>query len=151
HAWGDLMIKRLGLLTLLLAPVSASVAQTPAEIKGFGGLVHALAVSPDGTLLATGDFNFEVKVWDLKSGKLLHTLKGHTGPIHAVTSNKDSTLLASAGNDMIIRLWNAKEGKPVREMKGHGDLVHALAFSPDGSLLASAAGDKDKTVRLWNP
>ena len=39
--------------------------------------VDSIAASPDGTLIATGEFDTNVKIWDAANGKLLRTLFGH--------------------------------------------------------------------------
>ena len=73
----------------------AAFAQTPTELKGHGGLVHNVAFSPDGKILATASFDNTIKLWDFASGKELLTLKGHTAPVYCVAFNNDGTILAS--------------------------------------------------------
>lgn len=146
-------------LVLSSSLVLAQNQPPPREIKdkekAHTALVHSLALSPDGKLLASAGFDDVVKVWEFPSGKLLRELKakdgkdGHTAPVYCVAFNKDGTLLASSSHDKTIRLWNPADGKAIREIKGHGGLVDSITFSPDGKLLASAS--EDKTVRLWNP
>src|SRR3712207_4503941 len=106
------------LFTLLAAFPAA--AQTSKEYKGHGALVFSVAVSPDGSTLATASFDNTIKLWDLKSGKEKSTLKGHTSPVYSVVFSPDGNLLASGGADNTIRVWD-KEGKFLRELKGHAD------------------------------
>jgi len=50
------------------------------------GIVHAVAISPDGQTLATageGD-NFKLKLWHLPDGKLIRTYDSSAGFIHSV-------------------------------------------------------------------
>lgn len=141
---------RITVIAAILASTAMVFAQTASEFKGHTALVFSIAVSPDGKTLATGSYDNEIRIWDLSSGKVLHTLK-HGAQVYSVAFNHDGSLLASSGNDMLIKLWNPKDAKMVRELKGHTDLVGAVAFSPDGKFLASGAADKDKSVRLWNP
>lgn len=134
---------------LCLASCLPAAAQTTTEFKGHTGLVFDVAVSPDGSTLATASFDNTIKLWDIKTAKEKTTLKGHTAPVYSVAFSPDGSLIASSGADNTIRVWD-KEGKFLREMKGHSDLVQAVAFAPDNSTLASAGGTKDKSVRLWN-
>jgi WD40 repeat protein len=48
-------------------------------LKGHYWVVHGLAFSPDGKTLATGSWDFNVKLWDVATGRELHPFDGHTG------------------------------------------------------------------------
>jgi WD40 repeat protein len=88
-----------------------------------------------------------VKVWEVASGRCLHTLEGHTGQVRAVAFSPDGSRLAAARNDPAVMVWDVVTGRPTLRLRGHVQGVYALAFSPDGRLLVSASGDG--TVRLW--
>ena len=138
----------LGIATFACLCATFVWAQTPSEFKGHDGLIQSVAVSNDGSTMATASVDGTVKIWDFAKGKEKFVLKGHIGTVNSVAFNKDASILASAGADKMIRLWNPKDGKMAKELKGHTDGVIAVVFSPDGSLLASAGSDK--TVRLWD-
>src|SRR5262245_29531529 len=142
------MKKLVALSLLFVAGVTFVLAQTPNEFKGHTSYVYAVALSPDGTTLATASFDNTVKLWDYKTGKEKATLKGHTAQVYSVAFSHDGNTIATGSMDKTIRLYD-KEGKFVRELKGHTEVVDSLAFNNDSKLLASASGDK--TVRLWNP
>ena len=118
------------LTSCLAAPCLTATAQTTTEYKGHTGLVFDVAVSPDGSTLATASFDNTIKLWDIKTGKEKATLKGHTQPVYCVAFSPDGNLIASSGADNTIKIWD-KEGKMLRELKGHSDLVQAVAFAPD--------------------
>jgi WD40 repeat protein len=75
------------------------------ELRRFnhGGLTEA-ALSPDGLRCATAA-GHEVKVWDVESGRLLHTLEGHVDTVLGVAFSPDGTRLLSCDAVACIRLW----------------------------------------------
>src|SRR5689334_1715478 len=113
----------LSALVVLLAWFGVTSAQAPAELKGHTALVYSVAFSPDGKLLASGDFEKIIKLWDFASGKELRELKGHTGPVYCVAFTPDGKTLASSSHDQTIRLWDVADGKMIRELKGHTGIV----------------------------
>ena len=123
------------------------------ELFRFGGQgttvgVYALAVSPDGIQLATGEFDATVKLWDAATGKLLLTLFGHGSQVVGVAYSSDGRYLASASEDGAIKLWDALTGRELLTLSGHTSGVMGVAFSPDGGHLYSAS--RDGTARIWD-
>src|SRR5262245_108612 len=116
-------------------PTARVVAQ-PAPTKAHTALVHCVAVSPDGKLLATAGFDNTAKIWEINPAGTLKekkVLTGHTGPVYAVAFHpKDNKLIATASQDKTGRIWDLAEGKMKVELKGHTDIVDTIAFSPDG-------------------
>src|ERR1043165_6504216 len=129
--FGSMKRHMMGILFFAAACGSFAWTQTgPSEFKGHDGLVHAVAFSNDGKVLATASFDSTVKLWDFATGKESQVLKGHTKGVNAVAFNKDGSLVATGSADNSIRLWNPKDGKLVKELaKAHGDSVLAVTFS----------------------
>lgn len=68
-----------------------------------------MAVSPDGTKLASASADFTVKLWNIETGDVLHTFTGHLGEVRSVTFRPNENLLASGGDDLEIKLWQLTE------------------------------------------
>ncbi|HEX3526887.1 MAG TPA: pentapeptide repeat-containing protein [Thermoanaerobaculia bacterium] len=112
---------------------------------------HAIAWSPDGDLLATGEGRL-VRLWEVATGRELRRLTGHEGTVSAVAWSPDGRLLASASHDRTVRLWEPATGRERARLWGHTSWVSSVAFQPAaglaGGLLASAS--YDRTARLWD-
>jgi WD40 repeat protein len=142
-------------------------------LRGHQGLVNSLSFSPDGKLLASagghddrgneGLVRFaELLLWDVETGKQLHSLSEKQGEFSCAVFSPDGKTLA-ASNGLFdpedagrppaayptLRLWAMSPAGPrlrtvlATSTEGYG----ALAFAPDGKTLASAASG---SVQLWN-
>ena len=112
------------------------------------GSVRSVIFSPDGKLLATGDSDGVVRLWEARSGREILTCKGHTNVVESVAFSPDGEILASGSYDKIIKLWDVQTGECLKVLQGHTESVMSVTFNPDGNILAS--GSFDRTVRLWD-
>ncbi|MFC2094920.1 WD40 repeat domain-containing protein [Candidatus Bipolaricaulota bacterium] len=111
------------------------------------GFAAGLALSPDGTQLATVGSDSVLKVWDIATGDLARNLS--PAGTHAVDFSPDGSAIASGDRYGMLRVWDLESGELVHEMSNEGGMF-SVAFSPDGSLLASAHGLPDFAVRVWS-
>jgi len=121
--------------------------------KGTDDYIMALALSPDGKLLASGEgfSDSTIRLWDVASGRELGRLEGHRAGIHQLIFWPDGKTLGSASLDQTIRLWDVSDpanGHAIRILRGHRGWVRVLAVLPDTTTLVS--GSDDGTVCLWN-
>jgi WD40 repeat protein len=134
--------------------------------------VLSVALSRDGSRLAAGTADHDIKLWNLGAmptppGGRPSSMKGgvgmppapatstipiiftgHQGAVNSVAFSPDGRTLASASQDRTIKLWAVDTRQLKATLQGHGDAVLAVAFSPDGKTLASAGADQ--TVRIWD-
>ena len=109
---------------------------------------RSLCLSPDGVILAAGNVDGTVSLWEAATGKNCFTLSAGTEMILAVVFSSDGAKLACASTDSRIRVWDLATHRLMATLEGHRGAVTALAFSPSGRFLAS--GGEDQTVRLWD-
>ena len=68
--------------------------------------------SPDGRALTSVSWDDTIRLWDVSTGRLLHTLTGYTGRVYSVAFSPDGRTLASGGDsgqdDNYIYLWDVE-------------------------------------------
>jgi WD40 repeat protein len=115
---------------------------------------RAVALAPEGHVVAIAACREEnqvfvdgvVHLYEVASGRHLHTLKGHETPAIALAFSPNGATLASGGWDKSVRLWDPARGEATQRL-ACPDEVWSVAFSPDGKSLA--AGGQDGLLRLW--
>ncbi|TKA50686.1 hypothetical protein B0A49_10661 [Cryomyces minteri] len=126
-------------------------------------------------LLISGGADAVIMVWDIDTGRKLHTLKGHTRGIQDLAldplsypdygSSPKALIVFSAGSDREIRRWSiaadsAQEiGEPIQERPGppepivqHETSVYKLYFDTDADLWTASADNTAKHLvrdRAW--
>lgn len=132
---------------LLLFALCGALAPAIAQLRGHGGPVRAVAVSPDGSHAITGSFDATAILWSLSSATAERVLRFHDSAVNAVAFIDDGRI-ATGGEDASIAVWKTGAAKPELIFKGHTAPIVALAVSPDRRSLASASWDG--TARLWS-
>ncbi|KAI0446385.1 vegetative incompatibility protein HET-E-1 [Xylaria telfairii] len=117
-------------------------------LEGHNHWVHFVAISPDGSWLASGSNDKTIKMWDVLGGICTQTFEGHEGGVNSIAISPDSRWLASGSEDKTIKIWDVAKGVCTQMFEGHKGGVDSIAISPDGSWLAS--GSRDKTVKIWD-
>jgi WD40 repeat protein len=106
------------------------------------------AFSPDGRLLAVGNYMNDVVVWDTRSPERpLISFASHGEAPKALAFSPDGQTLATGGDDGLVRLWNVRTWRLTLTLSGHQGAVLSIQFSPDGARLYTS--DVNGTVRIW--
>jgi WD40 repeat protein len=116
-------------------------------LTGHTGTVNAIAISPDGTKLASGSSDSTVKTWNLATFLPLRTLAGHVGSILSVNFSPDGLTLADAGSDSKSLLWRIEDGAKLQTFT-HTESVQTAVISRDGKQVAT--GSTDRHLKIWN-
>jgi WD40 repeat protein len=131
------------LRTLLVTKSPYPLHSNDAESSG----IRALALAPDGKILAAAGADGTVRTWDLASGKALKVLPGHE-PATGAAFSPDGKTLATCGYDQVVRLWDPVQGTSLHTFPGHEGLVFKVAVSPRSDWIVSTG--LDRTLRFWD-
>jgi cytochrome c len=111
-----------------------------AQMRGHGGPVRAIVVTPDGDSAVSGSFDQSAIVWSLDEGAARQVLRFHDGAVNAVALLTNGGFL-TAGEDGRIVLWRRSATAPEQVIDAHKGPIVALSVSADGDLVASASWD----------
>ena len=107
--------------------------------------VVALAFSTNGELLATGDNQGRVKVWNIQERKVIAQIVGDTTRVDTLAFSPDGRTLVSAGYHGLIKIWAVSDWALLGTLQNRGT-TYTLDFSPDGKVLVSTG---HTAVTLW--
>jgi WD40 repeat protein len=116
---------------------------------------HNMAVSAryltfarENAMMAVGEENGQITLWDVSTGQCRQALAGHTDFITSLAFSPDGVTLASSSGDRSVRLWELPAGRVRLKVDGLTSTVTALAFSPNGQVLA-LEDHTSPVIRLW--
>ncbi|MEZ4450490.1 MAG: hypothetical protein R3B09_13505 [Nannocystaceae bacterium] len=128
--------------TVLSGPVKSAKLRARLAHPGWIG---ALAWSPDGGRLVTGDDTGAIQIWDAQRGEATVSIDKQTRRISAIAFDGAGSRIAAAALDD-LRVFRARDGALVRDLVGHGDIIFDVRF--DGSALIAV--DVRNEHRRWD-
>ncbi|RIK56925.1 MAG: hypothetical protein DCC57_02565 [Chloroflexi bacterium] len=110
----------------------------------------AVAFSPDGNWVVTGEDDGRLLVWPAHAGAVVRTVRvgGHRYGIEALALAPDGGRLLSGGSDNTLLLWDVATAQPIRALHGHQRTIYSAAFSAGGEHALS--GDGAGQIFLWD-
>jgi WD40 repeat protein len=120
--------------------------------------IRALCASPDGHVLASGDREGNILMWDPNVGEIISMVKAHEKHVRTLAISGDSSWLVTGSEDHTVKIWSLKDpgdmeniiirSEPVLHaiFHHHTAAVWAVAISPNGKRLVSASMDGTAVV-----
>lgn len=115
-------------------------------LVGHRGWVRAIAVSPDGSTIASASDDGDLRFWNPDLRRSFARITIGRGRLLALDYSPDGRLIALACQDGTVQLRDSLSGLLVRQWTSPGRWGTALALDPTGSTLA--VGDEDGSVRV---
>ncbi len=124
------------IIFLFLSVSSGIFGQTPkletVIQNGHSASVKAVAISPDGKILATGSRDKSVKLWDQQSGLEIRSIVGHTHTINGIAFSPNGLYIATSSADGTACVWEVLTGKEIFTSPKNSKYITDVAFNPDG-------------------
>jgi len=109
-------------------------------------IVLSVAVSSDGTFLATAGVDKSISIWDTRTLNIVRRFQGHKHTVSCLQFRQGSHDLYSGSFDRTVKLWNLDEMTYVDTLYGHQSEITAIdCLSRERAITCG----NDKSVRLW--
>ena len=102
-------------------------------------LTEGLSLSQDATV--------KIRIWNVKSGAVLHKLDSGKRRIRSLAFSPNSLQLASGGEGKHVHVWNVETGRQMVALPRETAKVFAVLFTGDDQL---AAAGSDNLIRIWD-
>lgn len=110
-----------------------------------GHVMGVWAMVPWDDILVSGGCDRDVRVWNMATGRSIHTLRGHTSTVRCLKMSDAKTAI-SGSRDTTLRVWDLESGTCKNVLVGHQASVRCLAIHGDYVV----SGSYDTTARIWS-
>jgi len=148
------------------APLHPSPTLPPSEwriatiFEKHDNIAQSLAWHPRGTLVATGDWDGHIYIWDARTGTVRAEVASHKKEVWAVSFSEDERFLVSTDSNT-VRIWEVAAQKNFREMTWQAReefnasftsalFIHQSRRVALGAVVYSRTGDA-AGVYIWDP
>jgi WD40 repeat protein len=103
-------------------------------LEGHRDKVNSVAFNADGTLLVSSSRDHDARIWDARTGRMVHQLVGHFGSVADARFSPDGRWVVTAG-PITGGLWNVRTGDLAMYLRGPTERPVAAAFGPDSRTI----------------
>jgi WD40 repeat protein len=127
---------------------SFDAALPPVILRGSGGVIDAVAFSPDGLRVALGSSDHTARIWNADGSGTPVVLSGHEGNVTQIAFSADGRRVVTASSDHSARIWNADGSGLPQVIEQKLQYFDWIQLSPDGSRLFTSA--RESITRSWD-
>ena len=127
---------------------AVTASDLPMQLMDHQGAVLAVAISPDGTLVASGGEDKTLRFWDTKSRQFVATLNGHASRINRMSFSPDGKYIVTGDEGGSLRLWDVESRRLMGEIARDYDASIAdLFFTPNGNRVGAVV--RGSSINMW--
>ncbi len=113
--------------------------------------ITAAAFHPDGKVFASGADDRTIKLWNIKTGRLLNTFTGHEGTIKKIGFSYTGDTLVSLSMDRTIKLWEVSSGDQIKTIFDGGFYPTGGALHPESRIMITAGrSGRNGYIKIWD-
>lgn len=138
----------LQLWDLITGHLVRSLDPTPEQVGGEERMV-IVAFASDSKRVLLGYSDRTARLWDLETGRYLHTLRGHEDQLVAAAFSKDGRKVTTAGLDRVVNMWDVQSGQ--RHFSLHTTGLVPIGLSSNGERVLLNNSGTSIIIRLATP
>jgi WD40 repeat protein len=112
--------------------------------------IKVIRFNPDNSMIAIGDVNGNVELWDVNTRQPISAVKAHDAQVNDIQFNTTLKQMATAGNDKSLKIYNITDPADLTEppitFTDNEGFVLVIQFSPDGQLIISGTFENSKNL-----
>lgn len=120
--------------------------------------ITAVALAEVGTEVFTAGVDPDIKIWDLRTKKVVYELEGHTELVSSLVVSPDSCSLLSFSHDNTVRTWDIKPFAPKDRAistfegaeKGREPNLFRASWDREGKKIVAGGGDEYNSITVWD-
>lgn len=109
----------------------------------------SIGFSPDGRVLAIGNYKGGIKLIGTENGNLIHNLKSFTHKITEIAISDDNKILVSGNTNDEVVVWNFSNSKGYKVFNGHSDYA-PIKITSDNQHIVTVNEDEQIYIRNIN-
>ena len=118
------------------------------DLVGHKTGVTCMLIASDDSILVTGSYDRDVRIWDLHQMDCASVLKGHSEAVICLYVDPRGMYLYSGSSDKSVKIWSLRDRILMVTLNGHEADVNSITTSSNGNLIFTASSDK--TLRVWS-
>ena len=118
-------------------------------LDSLDGLPHVtqLAVTPNGKFVISATDNFNLKVWAVATGQLMHTLNAQPDLFSGMAVTPDGKHVLSAAYSRQLKIWNIQTGEEATNIDGYRFYSNPNRIFNENQEIITASNDS--TLKKW--